>query len=75
MTRILNNRFNTNKPFIEAMVEETDETNLPDSVFVQACDEFGIEEEQAMELMCESSAYEFVRHESGWYIMSSYCED
>jgi Asp-tRNA(Asn)/Glu-tRNA(Gln) amidotransferase B subunit len=66
----LNNRFDTSKPFIEAMVEETNEQELPDSVFSQACEEFGLSEEEAMELMVNSDNYNFYRSSYGWNIIT-----
>ncbi len=62
------NRFDTDKPFVEAMVAETNETDLPDDVFTQACDEFGLSEEDAMGLMVLSTKYQFHRTENGWFI-------
>jgi hypothetical protein len=63
------NRFDTDKPFVEAMVAETNETDLPDATFDQACEEFGISEDDAMELMVKSDKYDFHRIEKGWFII------
>jgi hypothetical protein len=62
------NRFNTDKPFVEAMVAETNEIDLSDAIFEQACKEFGISEDDAMELMVKSDKYQFHRIEFGWFI-------
>jgi hypothetical protein len=62
------NRFDTDKPFVEAMVAETNEIDLPDTTFEQACEEFSISEEDAMELMVKSDKYQFHRTENGWFI-------
>lgn len=64
------NRFDTDKPFVEAMVAETNESDLPDATFEQACEEFGILEDEGMELMVKSDKYNFVRFDNGWGIIT-----
>jgi hypothetical protein len=64
----LNNRFDTDLPFVDAMIAETNEQDLPDDVFTQACEEFNLEEDEAMVLMVKSDKYEFHRIEHGWFI-------
>ncbi len=71
----INNRFDTNKPFIEGMLDETDKLNLHDSVFEQACEEYDISEEDAMELMINSNDYKFVRLQESWAIINLNEED
>jgi hypothetical protein len=66
----LHQRFDTSKPFVQSMIEETNESDLPDAVFTQACEEFGITEEEGMELMIKDTDYEFYRNGSGWDIIT-----
>ena len=65
----LNNRFDHNMSFVDAMVFETNEQDLSDDLFTQACEEFNIPEDQAMVLMVKSDKYQFHRAEHGWVIM------
>jgi hypothetical protein len=62
------NRFDTDKPFVDSMIDEINEQDLSDDVFTQACEEFGITEDEAMELMVKSDVYQFHRKENGWFI-------
>jgi hypothetical protein len=54
--------------FVDSMVNETNEQDLPDDVFTQACEEFGLSEDDAMSLMVLSTKYQFHRTEDGWFI-------
>ncbi len=64
----LNNKYDNTKSFDEAVVSGTRGTYLCDSDFSQAIDEFGIEEEYAMDLLANSINYNFRRCEDGWEI-------
>jgi len=64
----INNLFDINKDFVLGVIEYVGETELPDYLFSQACDEYDIDESKAMELLMESSDYEFLRIPEGWII-------
>ena len=64
---ILNNRFNTTKPFTVALVEELG-SYISDHMFAQACIEFEINEDEGMGKMMNSTEYEFIRLTEGWTI-------
>lgn len=64
---ILNNKFDTSKSFLDAIVDRCKD-NLPDYMFNTACEEFEIEEEEAMEMMLNSDNYDFIRMAEGWKI-------
>lgn len=62
------NKFDTDKSFVDSMVDETNESDLSDDIFTQACEEFGITEDEAMDLMVKSDKYQFHRIDFGWFI-------
>lgn len=64
----INNLFDVNKNFVTSIIEYVGEERLPDYLFSQACDEFKIDETEAMELLMKSSDYEFIRIAEGWII-------
>lgn len=64
----INNLFDVSKDFVTGIVNYVGETKLPDYLFSQACDEYEIDETKAMELLLESSDYEFIRISEGWII-------
>ena len=64
----INNLFNTSKDFVAGIVNYVGETRLPDYLFGQACNEYEIDEDQAMQLLMDSSDYEFIRVDEGWII-------
>ena len=66
--KTLNNRFNTDKPILDAIFDEIGESKLPDYLFDQVCDEFETDETKLMFLMLESDNYNFVRCDDGFLI-------
>ena len=64
----INNLFDVNKDFVTGIVNYVGETKLPDYLFSQACDEYEIDETEAMQLLIESSDYEFIRISERWII-------
>jgi len=64
----LNNRFDTDKPILDAIFDEIEENKLPDYLFDQVCDEFETDETKLMFLMLESDNYNFVRCDDGFLI-------
>lgn len=64
----INNRFDTEIDFVESIMDEISGNELPDDMFSQACEEFGIGEEDAMELLVFSREYEFMRLATGWIV-------
>ena len=67
----LNNLFDISKPFLIALIDVCG-FNIPDYKFNTACEEFGIDEEEAMEKMMDSSEYEFIRLPEGWSVTYNY---
>lgn len=68
--RPLNNRFDTSKDFPKALVDECGDT-IPDYQFEQACGEFEIDEDEAMQMMVDSTDYEFERLGDGWVLFDN----
>ena len=66
--KTLNNRFNTDKPILDAIFDEIGESKLPDYLFDQVCDEFEIGETELMFLMLESDIYNVERCDDGFLI-------
>ena len=64
----INNLFDTSKDFVTGIVNYVGETRLPDYLFSQACGEYEIDEDEAMQLLMDSSDYEFIRVDEGWII-------
>jgi len=64
----LNNRFDTNKPILDAIFDEIGENELLDHVFDQVIDEFEMDETSVMALMMDSDKYNFDRSKDGWEI-------
>ena len=64
----LNTMFDTSKPFLDNMIDECDvgDFKLTDAVFEQACNEYHITEEEAMQLMVNCKTGVFIRIEAGW---------
>jgi hypothetical protein len=68
----LNNKFDIRKPILDSLIEECDvgEFKLTDGAFVQACNEYHMEEDAVMELMVNCAPGEFVRIEEGWIFLT-----
>lgn len=67
----INNRFDTEIDFVESIMDQARGTReLTDSMFEQACEEFGIEEDDAMQLLMDSKEYDFLRLAEGWNVIS-----
>jgi len=64
----LNNRFDTDKPILDAIFDEIGESKLPDYLFDQVCNEFETNETKLMLLMLESDKYRFERCDDGFLI-------
>lgn len=69
---ILNNKFDTSKPILETLFNETDKSgHLSDYIFGQVCEEYGIKEEDEENIfnqMMNSEEYEFKRQSEGWSV-------
>lgn len=66
MSIVLNNLFDTTKPFIEELVRVSEKDEITDHMFEQACAEYELDEDEAMEIMINSEEYEFIRLGNGW---------
>jgi len=64
----LNNRFDTDKPILDAIFDEIGENELQDYLFEQVCDEFEMDETDVMELMMDSKEYNVRKTKSGFLI-------
>lgn len=69
---ILNHYFDTKIPFVTNMIQECDtgDFKLRDSLFAQACEEYGITEEVAMQMMVGCKVGTFIRLSDGWIFTS-----
>lgn len=67
---VLNNKFDTNKPVLEAMYDFVGEGGeLKDHDFNEVMDEFKIDdEEELMRQMMDSKDYRFLRVRGGWTV-------
>ena len=67
-TKIINNRFDTDKPILDAIFNEIGGNELPDHLFEQVCNEFEMDETDVMELMLDSKKYDIRKTKSGFLI-------
>ena len=69
---ILNNKYDTSKPILETLFNETDDNGqLSDNTFSSILFEYGIkekDEDMIMEQMMASEEYEFKRYGEGWNV-------